>query len=552
MADERCERGREAFRARVWSDAYAELAEADRVAPLASADLDLLASAAYLVGRDDEADDVSARAYRSWLAADQPRQAARRAAWMGIVVLLRGEDVRSRAWFARAAELLDGIEGGPDPERGMVLVADAFVRLGAGEVEAALALSTEVAAIGRRYGDRDLTALGALGCGEALIERGEVPAGMRSLDEAMVAVTAGEVSAEVSGILYCAVIQACQLVFDLPRAREWTSALDRWCLKQPGLTPYRGQCLVHRAEIMAIQGSWPEAVDEAERACRTLGEHPAAGGAYYQLAELHRLRGQEEQAFRCFQEASRWLATPEPGLALLRLSQGRTGEAASGIRQALDGSSGLRRARLLGACVSILLATGELREAEQAAAELAAIGRGLDAPLLHAMAAQAEGECAVARGDEERALPVLREAWTAWREVGAPYESALVRVLMAQVHRARGDQDGAEMELEAAEWVFDQLGAVPDAQRARALSSRAPEPTGGPLTRREVEVLRLVATGMTNRAVAAELFLSEKTIARHLSNIFAKVGVTSRAAATAYAFKNGVVGSDQTGQPEAR
>ncbi len=147
---------------------------------------------------------------------------------------------------------------------------------------------------------------------------------------------------------------------------------------------------------------------------------------------------------------------------------------------------------------------------------------------------------------------MLREAWTAWREVGAPYESALVRVLMAQVHRARGDQDGAEMELEAAEWVFDQLGAVPDAQRARALSSRAPEPTGGPLTRREVEVLRLVATGMTNRAVAAELFLSEKTIARHLSNIFAKVGVTSRAAATAYAFKNGVVGSDQTGQPEAR
>ncbi|HWM72862.1 MAG TPA: response regulator transcription factor [Nocardioides sp.] len=552
MTDEVCERGREAFRRRVWSEAYADLAEADRAVPLAPADLDLLASAAYLVGRDDEGDEVSARGYRSWLATDQPRPAARRAAWLGIVLLLRGEGVRSGAWFARASELLDGIEGGPDPERGMVMVADAFERLGAGEVDAALALSTEVAAIGRRHADRDLIALGMLGVGEALIERGEVPAGMRSLDEAMVAVTAGEVSAEVSGILYCAVIQACQLVFDLPRAREWTTALDRWCLKQPGLTPYRGQCLVHRAEIMAIQGSWPEAEDEAERACRTLGAHPAAGGAYYQLAELHRLRGQGEEADRCFQEASRWLAAPEPGLALLRLAQGRTGEATSGIRNALAGATGVRRAGLLGACASILVAAGELREAEQAAAELAAIARGLDSPLLQAMAAQAAGECAVARGDGAAALPVLRDAWSGWREMGAPYESALVRVLMARAHRGLGDEDAADMELEAAEWVFDQLGAVPDAQRARALSSRAPEPTAGPLTRREVEVLRLVATGMTNRAVAAELFLSEKTVARHLSNIFAKVDVSSRAAATAYAFRSGVVGPDPVDQPEAR
>jgi ATP/maltotriose-dependent transcriptional regulator MalT len=481
-----------------------------------------------------------------------PRQAARRAAWLGIVLLLRGEFARSNAWCARAQQLLQGVEGGPEPERGMLLVGEAFLRLGDGEVETALALSTEVAEIGRRYGDPDLSALGALGCGEALIERGEVSLGMRSLDEAMVAVTAGEVSVEVSGILYCAVILACQVVFDLSRAREWTSVLDRWCLDQPGLTPYRGQCLVHRAQIMQVQGSWPEAADEAQRACQLLGEHPAAGGAHYQLGELHRLRGQLDQADHCFREASRWLAAPEPGLALLRLSQGRTGEATSGIRQALAGTTGLHRARLLGACASILVAAGELREAEQAAAELAAIGRDLDSPLLHAMAAQAEGECAVARGDGGAAMPVLREAWSGWREVGAPYESALVRVLMARVHRGLGDDDAADMELEAAEWVFDQLGAVPDAQRARALSSHGPEPTGGPLTRREVEVLRLVATGMTNRAVAAELFLSEKTVARHLSNIFAKVGVSSRAAATAYAFKSGVVGSDQPGQPEAR
>ena len=330
MTDQVCERGREAFRKRVWSDAYADLNEADRAASLAPADLDLLASAAYLVGRDEEADEASARAYRAWLEDGLPRPAARRAAWLGIVLLLRGEFARSNAWCARAEELLAAEEGGPEPECGMLLVGEAYRRLGDGEVETALALSTEVAEIGRRYGDPDLSALGALGRGEALIERGEVPAGMTSLDEAMVAVTAGEVSVEVSGILYCAVILSCQMVFDLPRAREWTSVLDRWCLDQPGLTPYRGQCLVHRAQIMQVQGSWPEAVDEAQRACRLLGDHPAAGGAHYQLGELHRLRGQLDQADRCFREASRWLAAPEPGLALLRLSQGRTGEATSG------------------------------------------------------------------------------------------------------------------------------------------------------------------------------------------------------------------------------
>ncbi|HET9422421.1 MAG TPA: LuxR C-terminal-related transcriptional regulator [Nocardioides sp.] len=548
MTDQVCERGREAFRKRVWSDAYADLNEADRAAPLAPADLDLLASAAYLVGRDEEADEASARAYRAWLDDGLPRPAARRAAWLGIVLLLRGEFARSNAWCARAEELLEGVEGGPAPECGMLLVGEAYRRLGDGEVEKALALSTEVAEIGRRYGDPDLSALGALGLGEALIERGEVPAGMRSLDEAMVAVTAGEVSVEVSGILYCAVILACQMTFDLPRAREWTSVLDRWCLDQPGLTPYRGQCLVHRAQIMQVQGSWPEAADEAQRACQLLGEHPAAGGAHYQLGELHRLRGQLDQADRSFREASRWLAAPEPGLALLRLSQGRTGEATSGIRQALAGTTGLHRARLLGACVSILLAADLPLEAEQSAAELTAIARSLDSPLLRAMAAQAEGECAVARGDGSAALVVLRAAWAEWRELGAPYESAQVRMLMARAHRALGDQDAAEMELDAAEWVFDQLGAMPDVHRVRALSSRATEPHAGPLTHREVEVLRLVATGLTNRAVAAELFLSEKTVARHLSNIFAKVGVNSRAAATAYAFRNGLVG----GQPEAR
>ena len=544
-ADVLSDRGRAAYERRVWSDAYAALAEADSVTPLEPADLDRLATAAYLVGRDEEADEAGARSFRAWLTEGRPRRAVRRAAWLGIQLMLRGEASRSRAWFARATELLDDIDGGPDPERGMLLVRDAVERLRGGDADAALPLSTEVAEIGRRHGDPDLLAFGHLGRGQALIEQGQVPAGMRSLDEAMVAVTAGEVSAEVGGIVYCAVIEACQSVFDLHRAREWTSALDRWCLEQPGLAPYRGQCMVHRAQIMQIQGSWPEALDEAERACATLAEHPAAGEAYYQLAELHRLRGEFDEADRCFHEASRWMAAPEPGLALLRLAQGRVGEAASAIRRALaETTDGVRRARLLGACVTILVAAAELREAEQAAAELTAIARSLDAPLLMAMAAHARGSAAVARGGADAGLADLKEAWAAWRAVGAPYESAQVRVLMALAHRRLGDEDAGEMELEAAEWVFDSLGAQPDVRRVRELSFRIRETDTGPLTGREVEVLRLVATGATSREVAAELFLSEKTIARHLSNIFAKLGVTSRAAATAYAFQHGLMGGD--------
>ena len=291
----------------------------------------------------------------------------------------------------------------------MLLVGEAYRRLGDGEVEAALALSTEVAEIGRRYGDPDLSALGASGVGEALIERGEVPAGMRSLDEAMVAVTAGEVSAEVSGILYCAVILACQLVFDLPRAREWTSVLDRWCLDQPGLTPYRGQCLVHRAADHAGPGL--VARSRGRGAARVPGPsvstpRPAAPTTSWPsctgsaASSTRRTAASGRRAAGSRRPSPAWLSCgwPRVGPARRRRGSGRPWPG----RPACTGRGCSGRAS------SILVAAGELREAEQAAAELAAIGRGLDSPLLRAMAAQAEGECAVARGDGAAALAVLR------------------------------------------------------------------------------------------------------------------------------------------------
>jgi DNA-binding CsgD family transcriptional regulator len=532
------ERAHDEYRRRLWPEAHAHLAAADGTQPLGAADLDLLATTAYLVGRDDDGDALFARAYHTWLQAGDAAAAARRACWLGLQLLLRGEEVRAAAWFARGAEV---VEGQDVAERAFLLIAEGMSQLRHGDPSAALTTFVDVVQIADRFGDPDLAAFGRLCRGEALIAVNRVAEGTASLDDAMVAVSAAEVSPLTTGIVYCAVIEACHAVFDLRRAREWTAALNHWCEAQPGLVHFRGQCLVHRVEIMQLQGSWPEAVDEARQACALLDGRPGVGAALYALAELHRLRGELSEAERCYREASRYMATLQPGWALLRMAQNRVDEAASASRRAIADAEGLiDRGRILGAHVEIMLAAGDPTAARAGAEELRRIDRELQAPLLHAVSEHAWGACLLADGDGSAALATLRSAWTAWQELDAPYESARVRVLTAQAHRLLGEDAPAEMELEAAAWVFEQLGAVPDLQHARELSTHALAGSSGPLTGREVEVLRLVATGMTTRAVAGQLFLSEKTVSRHLSNIFAKLGVNSRAAATAYAYQHGL------------
>ena len=400
------------------------------------------------------------------------------------------------------------------------------------------------AAIGRRYDDSDLFALAAQEHGHILIRLGRIKEGLRLLDETMVAVTAGELSPIVSGIVYCGVILACQDAYEVRRAQEWTAALSSWCKRQPDLVAFTGRCLTHRAELMQLHGAWLEALEEARRAeerCARAENPAAAGEACYRRAEIHRMLGDLGEAEEAYREASRRGREPQPGLALMRLAQGKLDAAGAAIRRALaETAEAGRRAKLLPAYVEIMLAADDLSAARDASDELGSLAEGHEQGALGAMAAQVRGAVELAEGDTTAALVSLRHAGEVWHHLEAPYEAARVRELVGLSCRALGDEDTAALELDAARAAYAELGAGPDLARMGSLAGVAPREAHG-LTERELEVLRLVAAGKTNKAIAAALVLSERTVDRHVSNIFAKLRVSSRAAATASAYEHGLL-----------
>jgi DNA-binding CsgD family transcriptional regulator len=472
--------------------------------------------------------------------ANEPASAARYAFWLGFHLINRGEAARGSGWFGRATRQLQHA-GGDCAERGYLLLPVGHQKLFAGDLDGAIRAASEAVAVGERFGDPDLLALALHMHGRALLRQSRVEEGLALLDEAMVSVATGELSPQVTGLIYCSVISACREVWALGRAHQWTAALTNWCDGQPDMVPYTGECRVYRAEILQLHGAWGEAMDEARRAseCFERGREPGGVGlALYQQGELHRLRGALAAAEEAYRAASRAGREPQPGLALLRLAQGEPDAAASAIRRALaETTNRLRRARLLPACIEIMLETGEIDEARRTWTELAEIARDCAGGVLGTIVTHAEGAIELAGGNPGSALAPLRRAWQEWREADAPYEAARARVLLGLACRELGDEDGASLELDAARAEFERLGAAPELARLDALARRRTSRGAHGLTPREREVLALVATGRTNRAIAEKLFISEKTVARHVANIFRKLGVSSRAAATAFAYE---------------
>jgi DNA-binding CsgD family transcriptional regulator len=539
--------GREHFERQSWENAHTLLSAEDRENALEPDDLVRLATATQMLGRDEEAAGLWSRAHAAYLTRNDKRAAARSAYWLIVPMLFRGEMAQAGGWIARTQRLLEE-EPSECAEHGYMRCAMALRAIREEKVEHAYEHFAEAARIGERTGDADLVAQARHGEGRSLIRRGDTARGAVLLDEVMTSVIGGGVSPLISGAIYCSVLEACQEMFDLRRAQEWTDAMTSWCARQPDGVGFRGQCLVHRAELMQVHGAWSSAHEEAERARERFMRppaHRAVGLAYYRIAELHRLRGEIAQAEEAYKQAGQSGLDPQPGLALLRLAQGQVAAASTAIGRAAGEARDIRRRlRLLPALVEISIAVGDVASARAAADELAQLAAARETPALLATSAQACGAVMLAEDNARGALVALREAFTLWLRLDAPYDAARVRVLIAQACGAVGDADTARMELASACETFEMLGAGHDLARARAMAREKDRGSDADedLTPREKEVLRLVATGKTNRAIAASLGISEKTIARHVANIFMKLGLANRAAATAYAYENGIVG----------
>jgi ATP/maltotriose-dependent transcriptional regulator MalT len=506
---------------------------------LGPVELEELAVAAYFARHDDDADDAWERAHRAWLDAGDPDRAARCAAWLGLGLLFRGRPAEANGWFHRGRRLV--VDASHDcAGRAYLLVPEAIERLGTGDHDGARTCYEEVVRIAEQCGDADLLGLGLMGRGEVAVHAGDTQAGLAFLDDAMVSVTRGEVSELMAGLLYCAVLEVCMKVLDLQRGSEWTEAFTRWC-DETGAAPYRGQCLVHRSQILQAHGRWGDALSEVNRAESWMAgtQNPAIGFARYQQGELHRLRGEHAAADEAYRRASELGHDPVPGLALLRLAEGRVDAASTAGRRMLEEASDTpARLSVLPAAVEVAVACDHLDTARVASDELNRLTSESTIPYLVAQAAHAEGSVLLAEGDAPAALVALRRAIRLWHELAMPYEQARTQVLVARACHVVGDHDAAGEAEAAARRSFEQLGAVTDLARLdgdQAGSGRTP------LTERECEVLRQVAKGHSNRDIGEALSISEHTVARHLQNIFTKIGVSSRAAATAYAYQHGIV-----------
>ena len=521
-----------------WPRAY-ELLKDISVSELTADDLSALADAAWWLGKLDESAAVRERAYEARAKAEDDTGAALEAFSLSLALGDKGADALASGWRARAYRLAEGNPG--SIAAGYLLSMEATAAFHAGEPDECVEKARATIEIGKRNHDATLVAWGTHLEGLGLVKRGDVEEGWERLDESMVAVTRGRLKPMWVGLMHCGMLVACEEFGDPRRGWQWVEETERWLGTVPGAVLYPGVCRVHKVRIMQLRGTWPDAEAEARKACADLiGVHAfTAARAYYEIAEIKRLTGDYEGAQELYGKAHQLGWDAQPGLARLRVAQGRVDAAVAGLRRALgEAKDPLIRASLLPHQIDVALVAGDGDTATRASDELTALALQYRSPIMSAYAAEGRGALLLSKGDADAATPELRQAITAWMHLDCLYELARARTLMADALVALGDQDGANLELEAARDSFEQLGAEPDARLVRDKMGRSQ--SAGGLSPREMEVLRLVAAGRSNKEIAADLFISENTVARHVQNIFAKLGVASRSAATSLALKEGL------------
>ncbi|MCU1427651.1 MAG: LuxR family transcriptional regulator [Actinomycetia bacterium] len=533
--------GAEALARHDWAAAYDQL-QAVGVADLDADAFDRLAEAAWWLSRIDECIGARDAAFHAYQARGETLRAAQCAVWLFEHHCFKAQPSIAGAWLRRARRAI-----GDDHdcvEYGNLLLREAELLHSSGALAEATVLATEAVELGRRLRSEELEALALQTAGRLAIDRGVPDDGLKQLDEAMLFAIEGRLSPYATGKIYCSLISACDELGDVARAAEWTAATTTWSQQHP-LAVFPGLCRVHRAQILGWQGAWEEAVLEAHRACEELETVNVGNAAmgWAEIGDIRRRLGDLDAAEDAFRRAEELSGRPHPGIALLRLAQGRVPAAQAAVARALQDESWnrLARARVLPARVQISIAAGDLDEAASACDELGAIARDYASPMHEASAMTSRGRLALARGECDEACRSLHAAVELWLALEVPYEAATARLLLGQSCRQASDEDSAMAALSAAVKTFDELGAILDAQHTRVLSKASGATVPGGLTSREVEVIALVAEGRTNKDIAVVLGLSIKTVARHLENIFLKLGVSTRSSATAFAIANGLV-----------
>jgi ATP/maltotriose-dependent transcriptional regulator MalT len=500
--------------------------------------LDLLAEALWWLGRMEACIEARHGAYRIFEELGDSRRAGQCAVWLYEAHAFRARPAAASGWLQRARRALDDDPG--CVEHGALLLREAEIAHGGGRLDEAAELGGRALVLGRELGSPDIEAQALQTIGRVFIDAGKVQDGLAHLDEAMLLAVEGRLGPYSTGKVYCSLISACEDLGDLRRAAEWTDATAQWSERHP-FAIFPGICRVHRAALMDRRGDMADAEREASKACtELLDSHLAnAAAAFAEVGDIRRRLGDIDRAEEAYARAEELTGQACAGVALVRLAQGRADTAARIIDgcMAEQSPNPLARARLLPAAIQIAVAAGDVTAADERARELESTATTFDTPMLHALTSLARGRVQLAQGDVRAACATLRDALRRWQALEVPYEVATTRTLLGQALRDAGDEAGAQESFAAARALFDQIGARLEADVS---DERADLPRG--LTGREAEVLRLLATGLSNKEIASALHLSVKTVSRHLSNIFTKIGVSSRAAATAFAFEHHLVG----------